>query len=63
MTAKEKVRAVFPHAVVKSYRNPQGLVTHYIVWSTYGDRTRLGDGKTSAAAWKDAATHSLPKIE
>ena len=72
MTAKQKVRQVYPRAIHKRYATNGPFARGYtLIWAEYGERHRLGEGKTTAAAWSDAWRHvsalqqvkaALPKV-
>lgn len=49
MTAKEKVKRIFPSAYHERFQGSDTLI-----WSDCSHRGRLGEGKTATAAWKDA---------
>ena len=55
MTAKEKVRTKYPRAHAERYRQ-HGGGGYSLIWADYGKPgRRLGEGKTTAAAWSRAA--------
>lgn len=55
MTAKQRVKAVYPSAFVTRYRKQMGG-GYSLVWSRLGSAgVRLGEGHNERAAWVDAA--------
>ena len=56
MTAKEKVRQVYPKACAKRYFTQiPGTGGYTLVWADRRESQRLASGKTAAEAWKRAA--------
>ena len=63
MTAQDKVKAIFPKAVAKKYKDNGGR-SYYLIWTKpYTEAFRLASGKTSAEAWKNALKHTGDKDE
>ena len=55
MKAKDEVRKKHPRAISRAYKNPQGAVTHWLIWRDgIESGPRLAEGKTEALAWRAA---------
>lgn len=54
MTAKEKVRAVYPKARHRRYQT-NGGGGYTLIWADRMENMRLSSGKTTAEAWAAAA--------
>ncbi len=62
MSPQQKVKQVHPLARSERYPGRGFSAGHNLIWSRFGhDAKRLGEGKTAAAAWKDAANNLPPK--
>lgn len=52
MTAKERVKLVYPRAIAKRYHLTGGG-GYTLIWDGFGEKKRLGEGDTAAQAWKN----------
>ena len=56
MTAKERVRAVHPHAMAKRQKTLFGP-GYWLVYASWSVSMYIGHGDTQAQAWKNAASN------
>jgi hypothetical protein len=60
MTAKEKVRLLFPKATHKRYKTHGGR-GYTLIWTHFLMQARLAEGKTTGEAWRNALTTVIAK--